>query len=80
MPKERNAPGTPVPALDPAFVALLACPACETRPRLRLEEGAVRLRCDRCGRVYPIIDGIPDLVVSADEAPAAAPAEPQQKP
>lgn len=37
---------------------LLACPACESE--LRLDEG--RLVCARCGRTYPIVDGIPVLI------------------
>lgn len=52
------------PPLDPAFVALLACPACPDRPPLRVSPGGDALTCERCGRVFPILDGnIPDLVV-----------------
>ncbi len=56
--------------LDPKFLAVLACPACDPRPPLR-QEGET-LVCDRCGRVYPIRDGIPILL--PEEA-----ALPQQK-
>jgi hypothetical protein len=38
--------------------SLLACPACEGE--LRLEGG--RVVCGRCGRAYPIVDGIPVLI------------------
>ena len=45
--------------LDPAILAQLACPACYGELRF---EGA-RLRCMACSRVYPIVDGIPVLIV-----------------
>lgn len=50
--------------LDPKLLAILACPADDNRPPLRLD--ADTLVCDQCGRVYPIRDGIPILLV--DEA------------
>ena len=46
--------------LDPKFLAVLACPADDSRPPLR-QEGDT-LVCDHCGRVYPIRDGIPILL------------------
>ena len=46
--------------LDPEFVKILACPADENRPPLRLVGDT--LVCDQCGRVYPIRDGIPILL------------------
>ncbi len=46
--------------LDPKLVEILACPACDSRPPLRLAEET--LVCDRCRRVYPIRDGIPILL------------------
>jgi uncharacterized protein YbaR (Trm112 family) len=50
-------------AIDPQLLALLACPACDDRPPVRLTaEGLV---CDRCHRVYPIRDGIPEMLVEA---------------
>ena len=51
------------PPLDPAFVEMLACPACDERPPLRLEENGGRLLCDKCGRAYPVSpEGIPLLL------------------
>jgi uncharacterized protein YbaR (Trm112 family) len=41
-----------------AWASDLACPVCQGV--LRLEEAAVR--CIACGRVYPIVDGIPVLI------------------
>jgi uncharacterized protein YbaR (Trm112 family) len=54
---------TPPQTLDPWFLELLACPACDDRPPLRLSDDGSRLICDRCRREYPIIDGLPNLVV-----------------
>ncbi|WP_119323625.1 Trm112 family protein [Capsulimonas corticalis] len=50
--------------LDPKLLEILACPACDDRPPLRLE--GETLVCDECHRVYPIHDGIPILL--PDEA------------
>ena len=47
--------------LDEKLLGLLACPACEERPPVRL--AGEELLCDKCGRAYPIIDGIPDMLV-----------------
>jgi hypothetical protein len=41
----------------------LACPAC--LGALRLSEASVA--CTACGRIYPIIDGIPVLIVERGE-------------
>lgn len=61
---------------EPSFVALLACPACDSRPPLRFEEadtaGDCRFVCVRCGRIYPILDGIPDLTADEWEEPPFA--------
>lgn len=45
---------------------ILACPACEDRPAVRLSDDGDYLACDQCGRHYPIRDGIPVMLV--DEA------------
>jgi hypothetical protein len=56
-------------ALDPSIefdssvVAQLACPACHGS--LRLED--LRLICSACNRRYPIVDGIPALIVERAE-------------
>ncbi len=49
--------------IDPKLLELLACPACEERPPVRLD--GETLVCDRCGRIYPIRDGIPDMLVES---------------
>ena len=50
-------------AFDPSQVSLLACPAC--LGDLRLDEGS--LVCAGCGRAYPIVDGIPALVLGREK-------------
>jgi len=52
--------------IDPELLELLACPVCKTPVELR--EG--RLVCVRCGRRYPIRDGIPVMLVEEAEPPA----------
>jgi uncharacterized protein len=47
-------------ALDPGLMALLACPACR-KPLSQPDESS--LRCAGCGKSYPVIDGIPRLIV-----------------
>jgi len=49
--------------IDPALLEILACPACKTPVRLEGE----RLVCDRCGRRYPIRDGIPVMLIEEAE-------------
>jgi len=46
-------------SFDLTILAQLACPACYSGLRL---EGA-RLRCVACSRGYPIVDGIPVLII-----------------
>ena len=47
--------------IDPDFLILLACPACESHPPVTAEED--RLVCNTCKRVYSIRDGIPAMLV-----------------
>jgi uncharacterized protein YbaR (Trm112 family) len=49
--------------LDPDLLAQLACPACYGELCL---EGS-RLRCLDCSRGYPIVDGIPVMIVERAE-------------
>jgi uncharacterized protein YbaR (Trm112 family) len=44
--------------IAPDILALLACPIC--KGQLSQNEGA--LHCAACPRVFPVVDGIPDLV------------------
>jgi uncharacterized protein YbaR (Trm112 family) len=46
-----------------AWIGELACPACVGA--LRLNEATVT--CTVCGRIYPLVDGIPVLIVERAE-------------
>jgi uncharacterized protein len=56
--------------IDPRLLDLLACPACDDRPPVRLQDDW--LVCDRCGRQYPIRDGIPDMLIESAVMPQDA--------
>jgi uncharacterized protein YbaR (Trm112 family) len=51
-------------SIDPRLLEMLVCPAC--RGEIGPEGDATGLECRRCGRVYPVRDGIPVMLV--DEA------------
>ena len=51
--------------IDPKLLEILACPVCKTAVKLEGE----RLVCTRCGRRYPIRDGIPVMLVEEAEGP-----------
>jgi uncharacterized protein YbaR (Trm112 family) len=53
----------PMPQFDDSVVSQLACPVCAGD--LRLEQS--HLVCTACHRAYPIIDGIPVLIVERAE-------------
>ena len=55
--------------IDRDLLDILACPVCKTAVRLEGE----RLICTRCGRRYPIRDGIPAMRIEDAEASASAP-------
>jgi uncharacterized protein YbaR (Trm112 family) len=45
---------------DGRVLEQLACPVCFGD--LRLEQAVGQIVCEGCGRVYPIVDGIPVLI------------------
>ena len=47
------------PAIDPDLLAILVCPLDKQPVRLDAEV----LVCTACGRVYPIEEGIPNMVI-----------------
>jgi len=49
-----------------AWAADLACPACHGALRFETE----RVACTACGRVYPVDDGIPVLIIERATMPA----------
>lgn len=58
--------GSPVEDRSPIrkeLLEILACPACHGELQIEGET----LRCDACGRVYPIQDGIPILLVDTQD-------------
>jgi uncharacterized protein len=60
--------------LDPTLLEILACPD-DKSPVIYQKEGeAERLTCTKCGKRYPVRDGIPVMLI--DEAtPGPAPSE-----
>jgi uncharacterized protein YbaR (Trm112 family) len=50
--------------LDPRLLELLCCPAVDggTPCRGELRETPGGLACGTCGRVYPVVDGIPVML------------------
>ena len=40
---------------------ILRCPACEDRPKVEIKGDT--LRCVKCGRVYPVENGVPVMLV-----------------
>ena len=54
--------------ISPDLMAILVCPA--DKKKVELEGNA--LVCQECGRRYPIVDGIPIMLIEeADKAKAA---------
>jgi uncharacterized protein YbaR (Trm112 family) len=67
-------------AIDPQLLDILVCPACHGGLRELPAPGG--LECQRCGRVYPIRDGIPVMLIDEATAPTregpAPPAGPRR--
>ena len=59
-------------AISQDLLEILACPACKAK--VELKEDGSGLKCAECGRVYPIRDDIPVMLVDEatveDEEPA----------
>ncbi|WP_181784281.1 Trm112 family protein [Pseudonocardia pini] len=63
----------PAPVLDPRLLEILACPA---EDHAALRQADAELVCTSCGRRYPIVDGIPVLLLTEAE-PAEPTADPE---
>jgi len=50
--------------IDARLLEMLRCPAC--RAEIRLLDADAGIECTACGRIYPVRDGIPVMLV--DEA------------
>jgi uncharacterized protein YbaR (Trm112 family) len=53
--------------IDPRLLEILICPACRGEIKPVGEESG--LECQRCGRVYPVRNGIPVMLVDEASAP-----------
>lgn len=51
--------------IDERLLKILACPLCKEKVELKGE----RLVCVKCGRAYPIRDGIPIMLIEEAELP-----------
>lgn len=61
-----------MPALEPWFLEILACPRCHERVTLTADEAG--LVCARCHVVYPIEDGIPQMLPDSGRPLSGGPA------
>jgi uncharacterized protein YbaR (Trm112 family) len=50
--------------IAPALLEILRCPLCHQT--VVEDVPASLLRCSGCGHEYPVVDGIPDMVVGHD--------------
>ncbi len=51
--------------IDQGLLEMLACPLCQVA--VKLQESSIV--CERCGRRYPIRDGIPVMLVEEAQLP-----------
>ena len=56
---------TKAESLCQELLSILVCPVCRQKVELRDEA----LVCARCGRKYPVREGIPDMMVEENEDP-----------
>ncbi|GHF46339.1 hypothetical protein FHX82_001598 [Amycolatopsis bartoniae] len=62
-------------ALDPQLLEILACPSPDhapLRPGTPDDADADALTCTSCGRIYPVRDGIPVLLLDEAVEPGSA--------
>jgi uncharacterized protein YbaR (Trm112 family) len=57
--------------IDPRLLEILVCPAC--RGEVRPVESDAGLECRQCGRIYPIRDDIPVMLVDEASPPTRSP-------
>ena len=55
--------------IDPRLLEILICPAC--RGDIHPVNDGTGLECRECGRVYPVRDGIPRMLVEEASPPTA---------
>jgi len=64
--------------LDPVLLEVLACPDDHHSPLLTGAPGdpdASALTCSSCGRIFPVRDGVPIMLLDEATLPAAGPTE-----
>ena len=54
--------------IDPRLLEILVCPACRAAVRPTADDAG--LACEGCGRVYPVREGIPVMLVEEATPPA----------
>jgi uncharacterized protein YbaR (Trm112 family) len=54
--------------IDKELLDILACPAC--KGDIVYDQKNEKLNCQKCGRRYPIRDGIPVMLIDEAELPA----------
>jgi uncharacterized protein YbaR (Trm112 family) len=59
--------------IDSRLLKILCCPACHGGIRPLDDDGG--LECCKCGRIYPIRDGIPVMLVEEASSPLEVPSE-----
>ena len=57
--------------LKPELLEILCCPKC--RADVRYDQPSETLTCVSCGRIYPVKDGIPIMLVDDGEGPQPQP-------
>ena len=56
--------------VDPRLLEILVCPDCHGS--VRVLDGDAGIECADCGRVYPIRDGIPVMLIEEATPPRGA--------
>ncbi len=56
---------TEAPLISPDLLAIMQCPLCAGELTEHQEPPA--LVCKKCGHAYPVVDGIPNMIVEAEE-------------
>jgi uncharacterized protein YbaR (Trm112 family) len=59
-------------SVDPRLLEILVCTACHGKVRPVTDAG---LECVDCGRIYPIRDGIPVMLIDEASAPTRGPGD-----
>jgi hypothetical protein len=64
--------------LDPQLLEILACPSPDhapLRPGTPADPGADALTCTSCGRQFPVVDGVPVLLLDEAVLPDGPPGQ-----